>query len=187
MRRKRFEYLVQVDIQQGCSKKGFQALRPRPRPSICSLPTVEQRDATLIQLVGPRSGLYTTTHVEFLRASAPVSGKGLVAFLDKILPGDDDVDMPDRILLTFQDSAPPPNFCFTQTTQAVTPQELHREFYEFWSDIWWRDTKEAEKELDRWPEFLAMLPAPPPGVTTLDLELTALRTWEEAVRVRWMV
>ena len=180
LRRLRFEYLVQVDISTGSSRCGFKSLRPRPRPAISSLPVQETREAVLWKVEGANVGLYETHHVQLLRAPSVVEAQQGRVTLQSILPGDDDIDRPDLVRLQFDVDVLPPKVLFRQNTQATSPTELHRVFHDFWVDIWWRDSKQAERDLNQWPDFQSMLeqtPQRPP----LDLRLLDLETWTRAL------
>ena len=159
-RRNRFEYLVQLDISSGSSRKGFHSMCPRARPPISCIPTLEQRTAHLWSKIDHKSGWYSTHHVQFLRAPAGVVSGDSEAFLEEVRIGDDDVDRPDLVRLSFQ-GEPPTTLQFCQHTQAVSPEELHREFNQFWVNIWWRDSRLEERDVSCWPSFQHLLPDPP--------------------------
>ena len=129
---------------------------------------------------GANVGLYETHHVQLHRAPAVVEAQHGHITLQSTIPGDDDIDRPDLVRLQFDVDILPPKVIFQQNTQATSPSELHRLFNDFWVDIWWRDSKQAERDLDQWPDFQSLL-----GQTSqrppLDLRLLDLETWTRAL------
>ena len=181
VRKKRFQYLVQLDCAHGGQKHGFGQLRPKPRPVISCLPVTEVRDVVKVLDVNPSVALYEVHHPQFLRVHCPTFSSAGEAVVEEILP-ETQGERADWAKVKFL-SVPPPERCrLMQKTQAVTCQELHREFVEYWSRIWWRDTRTESLSEESWPDFMALLPARPEVAETVQLALQDVSVWEAALR-----
>ena len=86
----------------------------------------------------------------------------------------------DQITLRFLEAEPPPKCELRQVTQAVTSDELHREFSEFWVRLWYRDTRLASRSIHEWSEFVQELPDVPACVKPMAIPMTDIRLWEKA-------
>ena len=182
VRSQRFRYLVQLDCDQNGQKLGFAGLRPRPRPPIGNLPVTESRQATRVGSSTSGSVLYEVNHPRFLWLHSPVTTDVGVATVDAILP-ETQGDRPDMVRLNFHDVPAPPHCQLHQPTQAVTTDELHREFVNYWVDIWWRDSP-CSAQVDKWPGFLAELPPRPPEAVPVQARMRDISLWERALKLR---
>ena len=181
VRSRRFRYLVQMDTLFGGQKQGFRQLRPKPRPPISCLPVTEVRDVVRVSTSVGATAVYEVDHPQFLRLHCPVFSTAGDATVDQILP-ETDGERADWAQLTFSSGQAPHRCRITQHTQAVTCEELHREFVEYWTKIWLRDSWQDSLTLENWPSFLAQLPPRPEGAHQLDLPLLDVSVWEAALR-----
>ena len=180
VRKQRFHYLVQMDTMFGGQKQGFRELRPKPRPPITCLPVTETRDVVRVGLPEGASATYEVTHPQFLRIHCPVHSDAGPAMVDAVMP-ETEGDRADWARLTFDSGCPPRACRIYQKTQAVTSDELHREFVEYWARIWWRDCKDASLLLSEWPSFLQQLPPRPAAAVDLELPLLNIEVWKAAL------
>ena len=181
VRQRRFAYLVQLDTVRNGQKMGFAQLRPRPRPPVTSLPVNETRFARRAHSCGTHSALYEIANPQFLRLHGPLQTTVGPAVVDALLV-ETDGERADMAELRFLEQCAPEQCTITQGTQAVTCTELHREFVEFWTKIWWRDTKRQATDLAQWPEFLAQLPPCPADAAPVDVDMLDVKLWEQALK-----
>ena len=95
---------------------------------------------------------------------------------------DDPGNGADMARLSFLDSEPPEQCRLTQHTQAVTSRELHKEFVNYWVNIWWRDSWETSKNVQSWPAFLQALPPRPADAADVCINMRDLTLWNKALQ-----
>ena len=181
LRKQRFRYLVQMDTLFAGQKQGFSQLRPKPRPPISCLPVTEEREAVRVGEASGGTALYEVNHPQFLRPHCSVFSTAGPAMLLEVLP-ETQGERADWVKLSFDSGRAPPSCRITQKTQAVTCEELHREFVEYWASIWWRDSRAESTEIGCWPAFLERLPPRPPEAGEVVLSLMEVSVWEDALR-----
>ena len=181
VRQSRFHYQVQLDCELGGQRKGFAQLRPKPRPPVDCLPVTEERIVTRVGAPQGQSALYEVEHPEFLRLHCPLHTDAGPAMLREILV-DDQGDRADMARIHFDSGVPPEKCAVRQHTQAVTSQELHREFVNYWVHIWWRDSRESSTDVRCWTEFLQDLPPAPPEARPVAIDMSDISLWERALK-----
>ena len=177
----RFKYLVQLDCDLNGQKMGFAQLRPRPRPPVSCLPVTETRDALKAEDASTGSVLYEVPHPQFLRVHSPVLTDAGPAMVDEVLT-ETQGERADMIRMTFAQGPAPDKCRLRQHTQAVTGVELHREFVNYWVDIWWRDSRDQARAVEKWPQFLQELPPRPPEACEVQVDMRDVTLWKQALR-----
>ena len=177
------KFSARWDAKHAGHRKAFASIKEAPHPPFSALPVCEVRQLTISQVVDGQHAWYEANMAQYLRHHCLADTElGQVRILDDRPNNDGGTD----ILLQSTDVRGPlpwpPQLRLEQRTVACSPEELTREFHEFWHCIWNRDRGSARTEAKMWEAALADLPQLPEEATPVQLVHADLRNWKEAIR-----
>ena len=168
------QYATQLDLLYFGSSGAFRKLKP-PKPPLMEHLWIDfSHDSVL--LCNPAKGLpqARVSFADEVEPSLPLTLDGNdVAILDV----KDDVftlgDLPPRVgnLIHFHQKRPVHN-----------PEELHREFFDYWAPFWLRDQGEAQIDVNAWPEFLELASSVDFGEGSVTHHPTSVADWRTAIK-----
>ena len=180
-RQKLARFRLQWNAKHAGMSHGFAAIKPVPHPPFSAIPVVEQRDIQVTQVVDPQHAWASVQLPQFLRHFMPCqTAAGPMHVLDQRQAESGIFE----VLLQHeaQQLYPGQLLHLEQHTCASSPDELHREFYEYWSAIWNRDRGLRRTCEESWAEALADLPPLPDHATPLCIADFDLEAWQKALQ-----
>ena len=179
-RRKLAFFRLGWDFKQQGLRRGFSAIRPDPHPPFSSIPVVEKRELEILQRVHAHEAWCSVHQPKFLRHFVPCKTTfGEVQIVAERLGVD---ETPEVLVRAAHGQTLPSAFHIEQSTQACSPEELHREFYENWSILWNRDRGPARHDISRWEDALSHLPPLPASAEPFRANCVDLQCWKHTIR-----
>ena len=171
------------DAKHSGGRQAFASIKEPPHPPFSSLPVSEKRTLTLSQAIDGQQAWYAGSQVQYLRHHCPAkTDVGPAIIVDDRPNFDGGIDILLQVTGANKLAHCPPSLHLQQQTVACSPEELTREFHEFWHCIWNRARGSARTDPARWEAALADLPALPQGATPLTLVHADLQAWKDALR-----
>ena len=168
------QYATQLDLLYFGSSGAFRKLKA-PKPPLMEHLWIDfSHDSVLIR--NPTKGLpqARVSFADEIEPSLPLTLDGNDV---TILDVKDDVftlgDLPPRVgnLIHFHQKRP-----------VHDPEELHREFFDFWAPFWLRDQGEMQIDVNAWPEFLELASSVGFGEGSVTHHPTSVADWRTAIK-----
>ena len=175
------QFKLQWNTKHTGMSQGFAAIKPVPNLPFSTLPVVERRDVLLTQVIDPEHVWAEVQQPQFLRHFMPCqTSQGQLRIVDQR-----HVDSGAFEVLLQHDGlqlVPAQTLFLEQHTCASSPEELHREFYEYWSKIWNRDRGKKRTCEEEWADALHDLPPLPECAVPLQISDFDIEAWKTALR-----
>ncbi|CAE7477234.1 unnamed protein product, partial [Symbiodinium pilosum] len=180
-RKKLAHFRLQWNAKHAGMSQGFAAIKPVPHPPFSAIPVVERRDIQVTEVVDPQHAWASVQLPQFLRhfmTCQTAAGHMYITDQRQVESGSFEILLRhDNLQLL-----PEQTLHLEQHSCASSPDELHREFYEYWSAIWNRDKGRRRTCEDSWADALADLPPLPDHAAPLCIADFDLEAWQKALQ-----
>ena len=170
---------IQQDMQTAGSASGFRRLRPRSHAPVHTLPVLEEQQTVRVADAASGDGRIRLQcpHPEYFQVGSVAAFQGVNVQIHGVEPG----PLDSSLLVVSSQEAVPALGKLRQNTSASSPQELSRQFAQFWVLLWNRDGRLQATDVFQWEAFMKLLPDPPP-LPEIELDLMDLEVWKRALR-----